>query len=570
MTMPSFPIQGQPNNGVGVPWTPWAEAVHDAVTEVVEGRLTEEALRAAFEALDSEIKSDLRTLVCFGDSITEGNNYGHGYSYPGNLATALASSATVVNLGKSGWTSTEVAIRQGGRQVTLGAFSLPAGTSAVQVSVTSPTAAFRTNAEIFPAWVGVLTFGATSIPGTLKHTIDSGAATPNAWTFQRTTAGSAVSVPAGAVFTATEFAGYLGATAIIGVGRNNIDDPALVAADVAAMVAKLTPELKRFLVLSVTTTTTETSGTAGYNKVAAINALLAATYGNRFVDTRRYLIDQGLAYNGMSPTSADSTAIAGDTIPPSLIVTQDVTHPNGYGYRAMAACILDKLTALDWLKQKPAAIPAPTATPAYAWDANTLTGADGAAVSSWAPSAGALSLTQGTAGKQPTIVTAGGRKWVRLDGVDDELAVAALGLAQPFTVLARVTLRSLATQPGLQGILWPATGSAASMMVKTNGQVQVAANGVVVQTTPGSAASDASTILVGVYNGASTNVRVNTGTPVTGTLDPTYGMSQAFRIGYAFDSAGRLAAMDLAELRIYTKALDSSEIASAVAAMNAA
>lgn len=53
MTMPAFPQVGYPRDGhpEDPPWTTWAQAVHDAATEVMEGRLTEAAQRAAFGRL---------------------------------------------------------------------------------------------------------------------------------------------------------------------------------------------------------------------------------------------------------------------------------------------------------------------------------------------------------------------------------------------------------------------------------------------------------------------------------------------------------------------------------------
>lgn len=57
MTMPQLPVQGNTN------WRGWASAIHDAATEVTEGRLTEEALGAAYVAKAGAGKTTLNWIV---------------------------------------------------------------------------------------------------------------------------------------------------------------------------------------------------------------------------------------------------------------------------------------------------------------------------------------------------------------------------------------------------------------------------------------------------------------------------------------------------------------------------
>lgn len=491
--------------------------------------------------------SYLRNIVCAGDSITQGNQDGSGFTYPNMLAAAIGPDASVANIGQSGWTSTEVAARLGGVTFVLGAFTLPAGTAATAVTVTTPTDAFRTSAELFPSWLGVLNVDGVAVPGRLRHRIDAAASPVNGWTFERTTAGASVAVAAGATFVSTEYDSYLERTLIFMAGRNNITDPAIILRDVASTLARLTRPVKRFLILSVTTKTGETSGTAGYNQVKAINTALQAAYPNNYVDVRGYLIASGLSLNGLTATAADTAAIAGDNIPPQLLVADGV-HPNRFGYRAIADKVLSKLIQLN----EPTAVAAPLPSPSMRWLASSLTGVDGTNVASWAPTHGAIPLAQGTTAAQPKLLTAGGRKYVQFDGVDDMLE-GALGLTQPFTLMVRAKVRSLAV---VQGLAWP-TGSGVTLTVETTGALRAA--GLSSFSAPnGQVTAGGEYVFAAVIDGSSSRLKVEANTSATG--DVGTGGLPTMRVGYAFSGSARYASIDVAEIRVYPLALAEVEI----------
>jgi len=99
-----------------------------------------------------------------------------------------------------------------------------------------------------------------------------------------------------------------------------------VIAATQAMVDHQADPLRRFLVVSVTTATSEVRGSDGYATVAETNDGLREEWSANFVDIRREIIANGLAKSGITPTDADLAAVAADTLPPSLM-TDDV-HPN--------------------------------------------------------------------------------------------------------------------------------------------------------------------------------------------------------------------------------------------------
>ena len=100
---------------------------------------------------------------------------------------------------------------------------------------------------------------------------------------------------------------------IIWSGRNNYSSPATVKADIAAMVAHMTTT--NYLVMGILNGNyaSEFKGQSGYNTITTLNSDLAATYGNKFLDIRRILVD---SYN--PALTQDRIDFTNDIVPTSL------------------------------------------------------------------------------------------------------------------------------------------------------------------------------------------------------------------------------------------------------------
>lgn len=132
---------------------------------------------------------------------------------------------------------------------------------------------------------------------------------------------------------------HWGDYAIIWSGRNNYTDTATVKADIAAMVAKLTTP--NYLILSIINGNyaSEYQGQANYNTMLSLNADLAATYGSRFIDVRKALVD---SYNPLLPQ--DVTDFDRDTVPDSL--RADNIHLTAAGYGIVAKAVYDRYSTI--------------------------------------------------------------------------------------------------------------------------------------------------------------------------------------------------------------------------------
>jgi len=294
-------------------------------------------------------RSSRYRVAAIGDSLTDGYFGGvanqDADSYPTKLQALMPAGVQVFNLGNSGYTVDEEAVR-------IGALPVPLTVTGGSIPTSGPVGVTTTAVIGWRASGTTRTIPGTlaGVPGTLTRTTSD-----TAFTFTRTTPGSAVAVGGAPVFV-PDMAGHSGDTAIILLGRNNVSfnvpgpDASIgehVAKGIARIVNWLSPQIKHVLVVSATTTQAETSGTAGYNTIADINARLLAAYPTRFLDLRAYLVNQAIYDLGITPTTADTTAMAADTLPPSIM--DDSTHWSKATAVLVAAQINNYLTTRGWV-----------------------------------------------------------------------------------------------------------------------------------------------------------------------------------------------------------------------------
>lgn len=297
-------------------------------------------------------RSSRTRIAAIGDSLTDGYFGGIGNqdadSYPSRLREMVPAGVQVFNLGNSGYTTDEEAVR-------IGALPVPLTVTGGSIPASGPVDVTTTAVIGWRASGTTRTIPGTlaGIPGTLTRTTSD-----TVFTFTRTAGGSAVTVTPGTVFV-PDFAGHEGDTAIILLGRNNVTysiqgpDASIgehVAKGIARIVNWLSPSIKQVLIVSATTTTSETSGTGGYATIADINARLAAAYPSRFLDLRTYLAHQAIYDLGLTPNTADNTAMAADTLPPSIMDGgTDNTHWSKATATLVAAQINNYLTTRGWV-----------------------------------------------------------------------------------------------------------------------------------------------------------------------------------------------------------------------------
>lgn len=135
---------------------------------------------------------------------------------------------------------------------------------------------------------------------------------------------------------------------IIWVGRNNkrtLSEINVIKRDIEAMVNNL-KNPKKYLIISVCNATIndEKYGTDKYNNIIQLNRELELIYNERFLDLRKYMVNQAKYDSTIKPTIFDLEDINNDCIPRSLLY--DLVHFNDLGYLLAGTFIANKIEEL--------------------------------------------------------------------------------------------------------------------------------------------------------------------------------------------------------------------------------
>lgn len=86
----------------------------------------------------------------------------------------------------------------------------------------------------------------------------------------------------------------------------------------------------------------------GIDGLVALESALMSRFGARFFNWRKYLVEEGLTVEGLTPTSNDTAAIAQGLVPPSLLA--DEVHPNSHGHDAIARRLFQMMEGLGYFE----------------------------------------------------------------------------------------------------------------------------------------------------------------------------------------------------------------------------
>ena len=288
-------------------------------------------LIARVETLENEF-SAAKIVDYWGNSLTAGNQDGTGVTRATVLQELLGESWQVNNYGNGGEQSNTIACRHGGMHlIAQPPFTIPADTTAVSVEITDNignAVNLRTSIMSETTLNSVNPCYINGVKGKLSQG-DTFATSP--FKFTRETAGDQVAVtrPTTIITKAMQKLNDKSHVLIIWLGENGgwkVDDkediPTLIR-QIKSMIQLHNSE--KYLVMSMTA-----------NNRQPVNTELEKEFGVKFVDARRYLIDYGLEDAGLTATDEDTTLIAADKMPKSLLVTTDNTHFNKYGYTVIA------------------------------------------------------------------------------------------------------------------------------------------------------------------------------------------------------------------------------------------
>lgn len=266
---------------------------------------------------DINIPNNTR-IVCRGDSLTAGAGAGGSqYKYTSVLANLIKSNTIVSYFAVGGESAEKIAARMGAIPIVLNPFTLPGDASRVEVTAKDwcdRNLDFYGDAGINPCYVN-------DIECTFE--VDAGKRY-----IKRNASGEAKTFDRPVELITRDYKDFRNCIAVIWIGTNNSKDSAEFIIEMQRLMVK-NLQTDKFIIVGLTCQNDQYR-----SDVAEVNKKMAKEWGSRFLNLYDYILEYGLADENLTPTQADTAAIAKGEMPPSLIYQDDGynVHFNRYGY----------------------------------------------------------------------------------------------------------------------------------------------------------------------------------------------------------------------------------------------
>lgn len=280
-------------------------------------------------------------IECWGDSLTYGFN-GDGVTYPGVLAEL--SGAEVRNYGVSGETSLGIAGRQGGIPMQVNNITIPASGSLVLGDLYgSGVNSIYGEMERPMVRGGESSVNPCTIAGVRGRLDWTGADYTDksgTFVFTREAPGEEVAITTPTTIVTSAMADQSEDILVIFVGENGgWESKEDLANQIQAMVTYSVCGGK-YVICGLTTGTE--------NERAELEGYMEATFGNKYINLRKYLVEQGLNDAGITPTPEDLGNLESGSVPHSL--RSDAIHGNSFYYRLIGEQVYKRILDLGYLK----------------------------------------------------------------------------------------------------------------------------------------------------------------------------------------------------------------------------
>lgn len=278
-------------------------------------------------------------IICFGDSLTQGagatTGLTGGLSMPSYLSNILYP-RLVQNQGLGGQTMNQIASRQGAKPIYI-TITGNVLNGANDVAITSISSQFLSYADTRAMYASGIVNG---VPCLVTRTVVS-----NVETYViRGANNSTAAIPANSIFYPDSSFNAKDAIQVFWWGRNNV--PTLTGLDILIDNAiDLMSSPRRFIIIGVLPARTEIIGTANYNAIIAMNAVLDANYPDNYIPITPPTVEEMLDIM-YTPTSQDNIDIANGVFPTGMHA--DNIHLNGFGYNIIANRVAKMIQLYGW------------------------------------------------------------------------------------------------------------------------------------------------------------------------------------------------------------------------------
>ena len=331
-----------------------------------------EALQQAYEKDLETVREYLPGIVCWGDSLTAGSS--GNVSYPGtlqkyidaylcdiyNFASTIEGaggypqmdwskftvSIPVVNMGSGRESSATILGRSGVSPYVIGKkVEIPAEVESVEIVLKSPD-----GYDVTPLTAGNAGLNPVVIEGVEGTITRENNGYKNVYRFTRTEPGEAVTVEKGAEVQSASVDAYRDYLHIVWLGTyDSFTRPEKLVSDTKALLSRQANNPERYLVLGPCAINGSWSTTS--TTMDNIDSAMQQTFGNHYINVRKYLMTDGMTDAGLSMTKNDSMAVSQGKIPESFRSNASGADLNSVAYKLIGKLVYGRMDALGFFDE---------------------------------------------------------------------------------------------------------------------------------------------------------------------------------------------------------------------------
>lgn len=316
-------------------------------------------------------------IVCWGDSLTTGSSGNVSYPYTlqkyldvyvsniYDLRYSLTAteglsvqdwddykiSIPVVNMGAGRENSATVLARSGVRSFVVSKdFVIPAGQDTVSVSITTETGEIVNPLLAGDGGVNPVTIA--GVQGTLTRNGSANSWTRNVYYFTRLEAGEEVSVTAGEYITIASADKYKDYIHVVWLGTYDTNvKPSKLVENVKALLQRQNINTDRYLVIGPCTYNGSWTASRFSDGLEAIDSTMMQAFGDRYINLRKYLLEDGLRDAKISATAQDKKSILNGLVPDSFRSNAKGADLNGVAYELLGKIVYERMERLGYLNE---------------------------------------------------------------------------------------------------------------------------------------------------------------------------------------------------------------------------
>lgn len=316
-------------------------------------------------------------IVCWGDSLTTGSS--GNVSYPHTLQKYLdvylcnvydlrysletieglstmdwddyKISVPVVNMGAGREDAATILGRSGVAPYVISSdVVIPAGVESVLLPITSAD-----GKEVTPLIAGdggVNPVSVAGVQGTLTRNASTQYWNQYVYEFTRLEAGQEVTVEAGTQVITAAAEAYRDYIHIVWLGTyGKFTSPDQLVRDTKALLERQNINTERYLVIGPCAYNGSWSAAISSHTMDSIDSAMLQAFGDRYINLRKYLMEDGLRDAGLSVTSQDKQSISGGSVPYSFRSNANGADLNGVAYELLGKLVYERMDRLGYLNE---------------------------------------------------------------------------------------------------------------------------------------------------------------------------------------------------------------------------